>query len=138
MTRMKNRKRDLQEVRDSHIELAKEAIESGISSRKELAGHIGIKLSELSLLFKEEPDVYKLFCEVRRTIVDLASDNLYDVVADKEHPKNYDASKWVVANYKSDLDESLESKSDDGVEIEVSNGRKRKPTLIKFKKTNKE
>ena len=33
---------------------------------------------------------------------------------------------------------TLESKSDDGVEIEVSNGKKRKPTLIKFKKTNKE
>ena len=96
MTKMKNRKRDLQELRSNHIGLAKEAIENGISSRKELAGHIGIKLSELSLLFKEESDVYALFCEVRRTIVDLASDNLYDVVADKEHPKNYDASNQTL------------------------------------------
>ena len=138
MARMKNGKRNLQELRDKHVELAKDAIEDGISSRKELASHIGIKLSELSSLFKEEADIYKLFCDVRRTIVDLASDNLYDVVADKEHPKNYDASKWVVANYKSDLDASLESKDDDGIEIQVDGGKKRKPTLIKFKNTKKD
>ncbi len=56
----------------------------------------------------------------------------------KQHELMQDIAISVGANYKSDLDESLESKSDDGVEIEVSNGKKRKPTLIKFKKTNKE
>ena len=137
MAKMKNSKRDAELVRKEQAKLVQDALDLGISSRKEVAGHAGIKLSELAKIFKEYKDLYALFCEIRRTIVDLASDNLFDVVADKEHPKNVDVSKWLLTNYKSDLDASLESKDDDSVEIQVGGDKKRQPTLIKFKKTGK-
>ena len=119
MSQMKNSSRDAEKLKDKRIRLVNAAIEAGLSTRKDIAKAADMKLHELSGLFSTEKDLYAKYCILRKMIVDLASDNIFDIVADKQHPKNYDASKYVVTNYKSDLDSTLESKDED---IDVSIG----------------
>jgi hypothetical protein len=57
---------------------------------------------------------------------------------DPKHPKNYDASKYIATNYKSDIDSSLESKDEDSIEVEVGGTENSRPVVIRFGKKNKE
>ena len=111
MSQMKNSSRDAEKLKDKRIRLVNAAIEAGLSTRKDIAKAADMKLHELSGLFSTEKDLYAKYCVLRKMIV--------DIVSDKTHPKNYDASKYVVTNYKSDLDSTLESKDED---IDVSIG----------------
>ena len=144
---MKNSKRDnekAQERKDKNranqIFLINDALDGGLTTRADIALQAGLKLHELSILFKEESALYAKYCIIRQTIVDMASDNLMDIVADKAHPKNYDASKHVLTNYKSDLDSILQSKDGEGeMEVEIGGTGKSKasPITIRFGKKKK-
>lgn len=121
--RMRNRTREKQKELDDLKLRIKYCLDSGISTRKDIAKSVGITVSQLANLFHADRELYAKFCVVRRTIVDVASDNLFEIVHNPKHPKNAEISKWVVSNYKSDLDESLEGKAgDDGGEVEINNG----------------
>ena len=112
------------------------ALEEGLSTRTDIAKAVGIKISQLAQIFNKNRELYAKYCLIRKTIVDMASDNLFDIVADKTHPKNAQMSKWVLSNYKSDLDSTLDSKDSDSIEVEIG-GKKRRPTVIRFgKKTS--
>lgn len=138
MKRMKNPQREAEKKMKDTILRIEAALDKGLSTRTDIAKAAGIKISQLAQIFNKNRELYAKYCVVRKTIVDLASDNIMDIVADKEHPKNYDASKWVVTNYKSDLDSTLESKDGEGLDIEVEGGSKKRPVVIRFGKKNKE
>tara|TARA_R110000796_G_scaffold178022_1_gene294800 strand:+ start:5827 stop:6291 length:465 start_codon:yes stop_codon:yes gene_type:complete len=142
---MKNSRRDvekeqarLDKIRFDQVEAINIGLDNGLTTRAELAKVAGIKLFQLTILFKSEKEVYDKFCLIRQTIVDIASDNLMDIVSDKKHPKNYDASKHVLTNYKSDLDSILTSK-DEEIELEFGGTGKSKasPITIRFGKKRK-
>lgn len=136
--RMQNKRREAKEAREKLIREIREAMKLGLLTRKEIAKSVGIKETQLSQIFHKEKELYAKFCVMRRSIVDIATDNLFDVVRDRKHPKNTDISKWVVQNYKSDLDDSLEEKEGEGFEVEVGEGgSKKRPTVIRFGYKNK-
>lgn len=134
--RMKNPSRKKAEEREKHVFKIEEAMDQGASTKKQISEKSGIKIAELNKIFKEEKELYRRFCETRRTIVDLAADNIYDIVEDQTHPKNAEVSKWVLNHYKSDLDATLESKNDEEVEVEIDGTGERgsRPTVIRFRK----
>tara|TARA_R110000765_G_scaffold376036_2_gene466740 strand:- start:417 stop:842 length:426 start_codon:yes stop_codon:yes gene_type:complete len=136
---MKNPKRDKESLTNKRAILVEAAIDLGLTSRTEIAKSTALKLQELNNLFRERPELYAKFCIVRKTIVDMAADNMMDIVADRAHPKNYDASKFVITNYKSDLDASLESKVD-GIDVEIGGSGKSgaSPITIRFGKKKEE
>lgn len=139
MGQMKNPLRDAKKLKEERIRLVEAAIGAGLSTRKEIAEVANMKLHELSNLFSVEKELYAKYCVLRKMIVDMASDNIFDIVADKQHPKNYDASKYVVTNYKSDLDSTLESKDEDiDVQIGGSGASGASPITIRFGKKKKE
>jgi len=51
--------------------------------------------------------------------VDIAADNLETVLKDLSHPSNFQATTYVLKNYKSDLDTNLEAKSAKELEVDV-------------------
>ena len=57
-----------------------------------------------------------------------------DIVNDPSHPQHFAASKYILSTYKSDLDEVLESQSDNDVSIQVGGESKASPIQITFGK----
>ena len=70
----------------------------------------------------------------RKTISDIASDNILDIVNDASHPQHFAASKYILSTYKSDLDEVLEDKSGEDISVLVGDNAKGSPITINFGK----
>ena len=120
--RMKNSAREEGRLLKDRTLKVRAAMNQGLSTRKDICAAAEITMPMLANLFTKDRELFAEFCVLRKTIVDQASDNIAAIVADEQHPKNYEASKYVLANYKSDLDESMESKLDDDVEFNISQG----------------
>ena len=121
--------------------LVETAIDLGQTTKTELAESAGIKLWELADLFKFNPVLYAKYCIRRRTLVDTASDNLEMILKDPTHPQHFQASKYVLEKYKSDLDTNLEAKEDSkqgGVNVLIGGaGKKASPVRITFSDNKK-
>ena len=100
--------------------LFQEAIADEYTSRRDIAKAIGISSFDLTEFFEENPKMYKLYASRRRELRDIALDNITDIVEDKTHPKHYDASKYIVQNYQTDLDVILDSRDEDTTSSSVS------------------
>jgi hypothetical protein len=136
--RMKNLDRDREKKKSDKMEMLNACLNEGISTRRELAKLSGFTLIQLNQLFHKDRELYAKFCLIRRQMVDIATDNIMDILMDPKHPKNYDASKYIATNYKSDIDSSLESKDEDSIEVEVGGTENSRPVVIRFGKKNKE
>jgi hypothetical protein len=121
---MSNSKRAIDKRNRERKASFQEALADGYTSRRDIYKAMGISGLELTEFFEENKKMYKLYCESRRQLRDVALDNITDVVHDTTHPKNYDASKFIVQNYNTDLDIVLDEKGDDSVSatIETSEG----------------
>lgn len=130
---MRNKKRE-EEKKKSILEDKKlrirEAIKQGIVLRRDLCKVTDIKLHDLRNIFTKDRELYAEFCVARKTIEGLASDNIYKIVEDETHPKNYDASKFIIQNFKTDMDDILESK--DGESLDISLGNSSGGITLKF------
>lgn len=115
------------ELRDLSL-LVSAGINKNLSTRIGLAEACGISLVKLNDFFTVDREVYAKFKILRKTIKDIASDNIFAIVMDKNHPKNYDASKYIASNYKTDLDEVLEAGDSSTIEFD-SNSPKAKSTV---------
>ena len=121
---MSNSKRAIARRNRERKALFQEALADGYTSRRDIYKAMGISGLELTEFFEDNKKMYKLYCESRRQLRDVALDNITDVVHDTTHPKNYDASKFIVQNYNTDLDVVLDEKGEDSVSatIEASEG----------------
>jgi len=139
--KMKNRERDLSRLMEDRTLLVEAALEAELTTKEDICKATEITRLQLNELFRKNGELYAKYCVLRKLLVETASDNISAIVSDRGHPKNYDASKWVVTNYKSDLDSVLEVK-DDSADIEVDvNGSGRSgasPITIRFGKKKKE
>jgi len=124
------------ELREKQKSLVEAAFKLGQITKKEICDTSGLKMYELNILFKTFPELHTEFNIRRKTLVDLAADNIVEIVSDSSHPNNFAASKFVLSKYKSDLDGALEKNKDDEIEIEIGegNGKSSKPVLIRFGK----
>ena len=134
---MRNSKRDA-EKRKSQLEDKKlrirKAIEEGIVLRKDICKIAEIKMNDLRNIFTNDRELYAEFCVGRKLITDLASENIYNIVKDPTHQKNYDASKFIIQNFKTDIDDSLESKDGEMVDIQLGGGSSGGGITLKFGK----
>tara|TARA_R110000737_G_scaffold123110_2_gene155151 strand:+ start:6804 stop:7256 length:453 start_codon:yes stop_codon:yes gene_type:complete len=137
---MSNSKRAIDKRNRENKVLFQEAIADEKTSRRDIAKAIGISSFDLTEFFEENPKMYKIYTSRRRELRDIALDNITDIVEDKTHKNHYDASKYIVQNYQTDLDIILDSKDGDdvsspSVSVDTGGG-----VLIKFtsdKKTEK-
>lgn len=119
--------------------LIRAAIKQGYRTKLKISKATGLKVGRITTVFKNNEELYGEYKLFFSEIKDLAVDNLEDIVKDKKHKRNFEATKFVLQTYKSDLDESLEKQSSDGeVEVEVGGASHASPIVIKFKKTTKE
>jgi hypothetical protein len=112
MQRMSNSKRAKDKRNRERKILFQEAIADGHTSRRDICKAMGISSFDLTEFFEENPKTYKLYASRRRELVDTAADNLQDIVDDRTHKDHYQASKYVLDHYKSDLDNILDNKED--------------------------
>jgi hypothetical protein len=112
MQRMSNSKRAKDKRNRERKILFQEAIADGHTSRRDICKAMGISSFDLTEFFEENPKTYKLYASRRRELVDTAADNLQDIVDDSTHKDHYQASKYVLDHYKSDLDNILDNKED--------------------------
>ena len=91
-------------------------------------------MNDLRNIFTNDRELYAEFCVGRKLITDLASENIYNIVKDEGHPKNYDASKFIIQNFKTDIDDSLESKDGEMVDIQLGGGSNGGGITLKFGK----
>ena len=117
--------------------LVKTALDDGNTTKRSIANVCEIKEWELNDFFKAVPEIYALYVVRRKSLVDKAADNIEEIVNDKEHPQHFQASKYVLQNYKSDLDIVLESQDEEKIEVEVPVDGKSEPILIRFGQPSK-
>lgn len=134
---MRNSKRKQQRLIDERAALVRAALDMGNITRKELCKATGLKLHELSNLFSRDREVYAEYRIRRRTIADIASDNIMDIVQDPSHPQHFQASKYILSTYKSDLDEVLEDKEQESFGVTIGGDSKASPITINFGKKEK-
>ena len=130
---MKNSKRKERKLLETRADLVRAALETGAISRKEICRATGLKLHELANLFTKDRKVYGEYVVRRKTITDIASDNIMDIVNDPTHPQHFQASKYILSTYKSDLDEVLESQDQSEMAIQVGDSTA-SPITINFGK----
>lgn len=135
----KSKARKTQEKQDKQRELVKAALRMGLTTKKDICTSSDMALWELNELFQADKDLYNDFCVRRRTLSDVAADNLETILRDPVHPQNFQATKYVLEKYKTDIDTQLESKDAEEVDIEVL-GSGSIPVRITFgtKKSNDE
>lgn len=131
--------REIRERVEKNTALIYAALDLGQTTRKKIGEVTGMKLHEIAKLFTEDKELYAAYTVRRKTLVDLAADNLQDIIEDTKHPQHFAATKYVLQKYKSDLDDILETQ-DDG-EVSINLGGKssiESPIRIIFGKQTKE
>ena len=101
------------------IALIKAAIEHDASTYEKIKDATGLHSYRIKELFTIDKDLHALYKMRRKMLVEMAADNIQAIIENKDHPQHFSASKYVLQQYKSDLDEVLESK-DNELEIDVN------------------
>ena len=131
---MKNTERKEKKLLKTRAALVRAALEAGQISRKDICNATGLQMHELANLFTQDREVYGEYVVRRKTISDIASDNILDIVNDPTHPQHFQASKYILSTYKSDLDDVLESQTESEMNINVGGESGASPINITFGK----
>lgn len=130
---MRNPQRKELRLLDERSRLIEAALEAGKVTRSDISKVTEIPLHLISDTFSKNRELFAKYSVRRRSIVDTAADNIYDIVNDKKHPQCFSASKYVLQNFKSDLDDVLEP-SNSELGIEIGGDSTPSPVTIKFAK----
>ena len=131
---MKNTDRKEKKLQKTRAALVRAALDAGQISRKDICKATGLQMHELANLFTQDREVYGEYVVRRKTISDIASDNILDIVNDPTHPQHFQASKYILSTYKSDLDDVLESQQESEMNINVGGESGASPINITFGK----
>jgi hypothetical protein len=126
----KTKERKYSEKMTKSVSLVRASMRLGFSTKSDIAEAANMKIWELNDVFKADKELYAEFCVMRKTLVDVAADNLQDILYDKAHPQNFQATKYVLEKYKSDLDSNLEAK--DATEIGLTIGGANSPSPVRI------
>ena len=130
LTKTKDRIKNEKLERQS--ELVKAAIRLGNTTKKDICTGAGIALWELNEVFALDKELYNNFCVIRKTLSDVAADNLETILRDSTHPQNFQATKYVLEKYKTDIDAQLEAKDQESVGVTIGNDSGVSPIRITF------
>ena len=108
---------------------------AGCITKSDICTAAQINMVQLKNLFQKDRELYAEYVMLRRTITDIASDNIAKIINDPTHSQHFAASKYVLQNYKSDLDETLDG-VDNVLQIDAS-GKKKDPIKITFSSSKK-
>lgn len=129
---MRNTKRKEAKLLETRAAFVRAALDAGHISRKDICKATDLKLHELTNLFTLDRELYGEYVVRRKTISDIASDNILDIINDPTHPQHFQASKYILTTYKSDLDEVLESQDSEAMNVSIGGASKASPIVIKF------
>lgn len=113
-------RRNKRGIERDNIALIKAAIENDNSTYRQITEVTGLNNWKIKDLFTKHADLYALYKVRRKMLVEMAADNIQSIIEDKNHPQHFAASKYVLQNYKSDLDEVLDTREDDDTDLEMS------------------
>jgi len=130
-TRMKNKSRDRKEFLAKGRALILAALDKGFTTRKKIGDACGLKTWQVADILKHDENLWAQYTMHRKTLTDLAADNIQDILEDPNHKDHFQASKYILQKYKSDFDDSFESQQDEGLQIGSGEGKSVKITFTK-------
>jgi len=134
---MKNMRRQEEVLLDERSKLVDAALNDGHMTKTDISKASGLPMHIVTSTLSLNRELFAKYCVRRRTMVDMAADNVFKIVSNPDHPQCFAASKYVIQNFKSDLDDALEpSNAELGVVIGGENGGASGVTL-KFQKVTK-
>ena len=105
-------------LKEARTKLVEAALSAGHYTRKAICKATALKIGDLNNLFAVNRDLYAKYAVMRKSLANLAADNVQEILNDPNHPQHFQASKFILQNFKSDLDDELEA-SGGGMEIEI-------------------
>jgi hypothetical protein len=90
------------------------ALENGARSYRTIAATSGLTLGVVQSVMRKYDDIHVQYVAKLQQIKNLASANMSDIIADKDHPKNFEATKYFMTKYVTEYDEAFESKEGSG------------------------
>lgn len=109
------------------------ALDENISTKTGISEATGLAIYHINNIFARDKKLYTRFKIIRGTLADKAADNLQTILEDKQHPSHFQATKYILSTYKTDLDESMVEKKDSEIGVEVGKSGKN-PIKITFSK----
>lgn len=97
-------------------------INPNITTLRQISDTTGAATHEIDRVFQMCPELKAEFSVRRRSLANLAVDNIHEIVNNFNHPQNFQASKFIVQTYKNDLDEDLTPKISTEVGFGIENG----------------
>jgi hypothetical protein len=129
---LKTRERKNTERQNKLIVLIRASMRLGNSTKKDIALSAGIKIWQLNDMLVLDKDLQAEFSIMRRTLVDIAADNMQEILEDRNHPQNFQATKYILDNYKSDLDSNLEAKDSGEIGLTIGGAGKDSPSPVRI------
>ena len=105
---IKNKRREEEKLLTDRAARVRAALNANIMVRKEICNATGLTMLQLKNLFQKDRELFAEYAVLRKTIMDVAADNLVAIVNDPTHPHHFQASKEMLKNFKSDFDDTLE------------------------------
>lgn len=136
MAGLKAKKTKAKELSEKIVDnslLINSALDLGHTTKSAISEVTGLKLYEINNTLQADKKLFQKFRVVRATLADKAADNLTKIIDDPNHPSHFAATKYVLQTYKSDLDDSMEAKKSDSLEIGIGKVGK-DPVKIRFGK----
>ena len=135
---MRNKMRELSKLNEERVGLVKAALEAGCYTRSSICKATELKPQDLTNLFTANPELRAEYNVKKKLMADIAADNVFDILLDPRHPQHFQASKYILANYKSDVDDNLVSQEGDSISLSLPGGEVEgdgaEPVVIKFSK----
>lgn len=128
---MRNKEREKSKLLKERSLLIDAAIEDGHVLRGDISKATGLPLHTVSDTLTKNRELNAKYKIRRRTINDLAVDNIHGIIMDPKHPKNFEASKLIFGKFKNDLDETLE-RVDGELDIQIDSEGVVSPVKIVF------
>lgn len=93
-----------------------------ITTFRQIKETTGTEQHEIDKVFELCPELKAEFTVRRKSLANIAVDNIHEIVNNFNHPQNFQASKFIVQTYKNELDESLVPKVSTELGYDIKDG----------------
>ncbi len=135
---MRNVIRESAKIAEQREQQVRVALSEGCYTRSKICKATGLTSNELTNLLSNNKELHAEYSVKKRLMADIAADNIFDIIQDEGHPQHFAASKYIIQNYKSDIDETLVPQAGD-MQIQLgSTESDGSPVVINFTGGNKD
>jgi hypothetical protein len=129
---MRNKIREQSKLVEDRTNIVRAALDAGCYTRSSILKATGLKAHELTNLFTSEKELAAEYTVKKKLMATIAADNIFDILNDPSHSQNFAASKYILQNYKSDIDDTLEPMAGDLELTLPGSGEASEQVVIKF------